>query len=1008
MAKKISSKDLFEQEDIFKGVRDSAKSTLVTLENLEQQLKGVAEGLKSAVSGMKIDNAKGLKEFTDATAKSNELVKESIEIAKLKAQAEQQQLKAEQELIKVEKLKSQEAERQQKIEEKKIAQTKNTTSAYQQLVIQTRDLKNQSKELGAQLLQLSKEGKQNTAEFQKLQQEYNETTQASQKLDQELKGLDKTVGDNFRNVGNYTEGMSEMKNESVNLRGKLRELMIQLQNMDESDPRFQKMSREAGELKDKIQDTSGVIKATAGNAVENLSTGFVGMAKVGVAGFQAVEGAMALFGVENENVQKSLVRMTALLNLSDALKTLGELPDKFTEIKASIGAFGAKAVGAFKQLTTAGKAFATTGIGLIVAGIAYAISKFNQLSSEQEAWKKMEENRLNQKKEMIEADKAENQQIATQTANFVNLVTQLKNTNQNTKERKTLIDQINTQYGTTLKNMSNELDFQAQLNQAVADYITFQGLKIRQQQNEAQVTKIIEKQIELSKKAKGLLGIEEDDLTTFDLGKFMQGQTAIAQDELNKIVALNGTFGQGLVDNYNQIAIEVGQLNQDLQNLGMTGVDLNGELSKYNYQVKKVGTTHKTTAKTVTTLNDALKAYYDAIERERISRITDAQEKEEQEIIMHYETLFALADKAGKGTKDLKEQQLKDLNAVDKKYKDAEKQLYIDAQTEIDNAVKKSANELADIVEGLQEENYTSKLTDTAREKRIIHAKYFELEELAKNNAEQLAIITEAKNRELALIDKKASDEKLKETQENTKKLIETTTNYFIEQSNKRISQIDKEIEASQKQYDLLKQLAENGNITAQESLAEQQRIITEANRKKELEQKRQQRIELAKSVYSTYSSKIEAGSKNALAETIRDTTLLQQFINSLPAFEKGIEDTGKNGHGVDGKGGFHAILHPHERVIPQSLNSQIGNLSNEELTKIATEYNNGNLLKHGKSDSSLEFAIMVNELKNIKDVIQNKPETNIELGQITQSAIEIVNRTRKGNTTIYNRYKVR
>ena len=34
MAKRISSKDIFEQEDIFKGIRDSAKLTIEQMKNL--------------------------------------------------------------------------------------------------------------------------------------------------------------------------------------------------------------------------------------------------------------------------------------------------------------------------------------------------------------------------------------------------------------------------------------------------------------------------------------------------------------------------------------------------------------------------------------------------------------------------------------------------------------------------------------------------------------------------------------------------------------------------------------------------------------------------------------------------------------------------------------------------------------------------------------------------------------------------------------------------------------
>jgi hypothetical protein len=204
------------------------------------------------------------------------------------------------------------------------------------------------------------------------------------------------------------------------------------------------------------------------------------------------------------------------------------------------------------------------------------------------------------------------------------------------------------------------------------------------------------------------------------------------------------------------------------------------------------------------------------------------------------------------------------------------------------------------------------------------------------------------------------------------------------------------------------KQLAADGNITAQESLAEQQRIIDQANLRKEREQKRQQRIKLAESVYATYSQKVEAGSNNPLAETIRDTTLLQQFVASLPTFLEGTEDTGTNGRGVDGKGGFHAVLHPNERVIPKNLNEQIGTLSNVELARVAQEYQNGKMVEGAtQSASALEFSLLVNELKDLKQVIRDKPETNIALGEITQSVVEIVEKRVRGNSTTYNRFKV-
>ena len=250
--------------------------------------------------------------------------------------------------------------------------------------------------------------------------------------------------------------------------------------------------------------------------------------------------------------------------------------------------------------------------------------------------------------------------------------------------------------------------------------------------------------------------------------------------------------------------------------------------------------------------------------------------------------------------------------------------------------------------------------------------------------------------------------EKEKQLADDKKAIIEATFEFFKDRSQKRIAQIEKEIASAQKQYDYYQKLAEDGNIQAYQSMAEQQKIIDEANKKKAQEEKKQAYIELAKTAYSTYQGKVDAKSKNPLADTIKDITLLQAFIKTIPAFEEGTEDTGVNGRGVDGKGGFHAILHPNERVVPKALNEQIGSLSNTELAQLATNYRAGKIGDVGQSGSALDLAILVNEIKDLKSVIKNKPETNIELGEITASIMEVVQSTKKGNETTYNRYKIR
>lgn len=259
--------------------------------------------------------------------------------------------------------------------------------------------------------------------------------------------------------------------------------------------------------------------------------------------------------------------------------------------------------------------------------------------------------------------------------------------------------------------------------------------------------------------------------------------------------------------------------------------------------------------------------------------------------------------------------------------------------------------------------------------------------------------------------EKEIENEKL--AAEKRMEIAQAVTDWAIEQSNKRIEQIDKELAKAQEQSDYYKQLAAEGNIQAAQSLAEQERLIAEANRKKEQELKRQERIQFANTVFQAYQKNASDDSvKNPLVKTITDVTLLSQFIKSFPAFLEGTEDTGTNGQGVDGKGGFHAILHPNERVLTKEQNALVGNISNSELAKIASEYNTGQLINKG--DNAIQIGgpwqadAIVKKLDEISKVISSKPETNIQLGEIINGAMTIIKSQKAGNNLTYNRYKIK
>lgn len=174
------------------------------------------------------------------------------------------------------------------------------------------------------------------------------------------------LGDN-KATENLRQDIGETATKATSLRTELRKITMELQNLEPGTQRFQELSLRAGELRDQIGDTQAVVGALAGSVGERLGRALGSTIQIGVAGFQAIQGAAALFGVEAEALEPTLVRLTALLNLSQALETFGGLPDKINEIRAGF----TSVLPAIQEFNTATEASAiATGLETTAEGAA--------------------------------------------------------------------------------------------------------------------------------------------------------------------------------------------------------------------------------------------------------------------------------------------------------------------------------------------------------------------------------------------------------------------------------------------------------------------------------------------------------------------------------------------------------------------------------------------------------------------------------------------------------------
>ena len=220
--------------------------------------------------------------------------------------------------------------------------------------------------------------------------------------------------------------------------------------------------------------------------------------------------------------------------------------------------------------------------------------------------------------------------------------------------------------------------------------------------------------------------------------------------------------------------------------------------------------------------------------------------------------------------------------------------------------------------------------------------------------------------------EKQLQEDRLKELQKFGQAAQEAFTllnDVFEARSERRIDAIDQELSAEEERANRLAELAAEGNEDAQNNLAitEQRQAELELRRQQQIE--RQQRQELAFTAIQTYSGKVQANDPNPLASTISDISVLRAFINSLPGFYEGTEDTGTVSQPLDSKGGRLAIIHDNERIFKSSDNKVFGNLSNREVTNIVA-----NREKTRSSLNETFSPVIVKELQELKQITKDKP----------------------------------
>ena len=152
------------------------------------------------------------------------------------------------------------------------------------------------------------------------------------------------VGDAIENVG---KDAKKTDGSFVNLRKELKQLTVQLQNLDPASKEFETVARRAGQIKEQMR---GVADAINDADPEKFGGKFQRTAE-GIAGaFSAVTGAQALFGQQSEEIEKQMLKVQGAIALTQGISAMKELKNDALDFATSIKT---KLVGAFTSLTAA-------------------------------------------------------------------------------------------------------------------------------------------------------------------------------------------------------------------------------------------------------------------------------------------------------------------------------------------------------------------------------------------------------------------------------------------------------------------------------------------------------------------------------------------------------------------------------------------------------------------------------------------------------------------------------
>lgn len=468
---------------------------------------------------------------------------------------------------------------------------------------------------------------------------------------------------------------------------------------------YQDLLKTVGNYRKVQIQTDMAVDAAATTMAQKLGGALGGV----TAGFELTQGVMGAFGAESEQVEKALLKVQSAMAIAQGVQGVREAIPAFMALRTA-------AMTTFAGMTTASKIFMTAGIGVLITGIGLLISNFDKVAN---------------------VFTGEIERNARYTKSLNTSARAIKDNAKELEDRSTALQ----------RNQSYELAMAAAQGATTAE---LRKMKVAQ----------ADERIEL----------EKDSIAR------AENIYWLAKQKYQKLV--NADADEEIIKKAKENAIEAREvLTKEREDLKAAVIDKQEIIRENNIEIAKEGVAAVKAAKDRSKEQadidkQELEAKTEVInklkqaEQDYANSLLTEQEKEKVAVTRKYEELYKEAEKYNLDTKKLKEAETAEKENIDKKYEDARLKIIDEANKKANDLKIQAENEYLDQIANIQEANFQASLSEEQREVQAVNDKYFALQDAAKDNAEQLAVIEEAKTRELGVInDKYRKEEADKEKQ---------------------------------------------------------------------------------------------------------------------------------------------------------------------------------------------------------------------------------------------------